>query len=236
MPCQTHVLPVQIDKSSSQSTAQQPSSCEFVIRFSHHTEPGKFVNMMRAAQLSGLAYYSSTTHLCMHPVYGPWFALRAVAVFNMDGPDPAGFTQLPCPYPDVEDEAADKVGTPVCTCSSRLSAGNRDSSSSSNLAWGLVLSLQLCLDCALHDSQAARSNPWCAVLPCAVPYCALLCCAAVRCRVLPCAVPCCAVLPCAVLCRAVLADEAVGVLGRLQQLAAALAGLGRAEGSRCQTH
>lgn len=81
----------------------------FTIRFSHHTEPGKFVNMMRAAQLSGLAYYSSTTHLCMHPEFGPWFALRGVAVFDVDGPDPAAFRQLPCPHPDLESQAADKV-------------------------------------------------------------------------------------------------------------------------------
>lgn len=98
---------------SASGTQQQPtihsSSPQFAIRFSHHFEPGKFVNMMRAAQLSGLAYYSSTTHLCMHPTYGPWFALRAVAVFDVDGPDPAAFSQLPCPHPDLEAEAADKV-------------------------------------------------------------------------------------------------------------------------------
>lgn len=86
------------------------------IRFSHHTEPGRFVNMMRAAQLSGLAYYSSTTHLCMHPRYGPWFALRAVAVFDVDGPDPSAFTQLPCPHPDLEAQAAEQVGCRLCVC------------------------------------------------------------------------------------------------------------------------
>lgn len=85
-------------------------SLRFIVRFSHHTDPGKFVNMMRAAQLSGLAYYSNTTHLCMHQEYGPWFALRAVAVIDVDGPDPAAFSQLPCPYPDVEAEAAQQVG------------------------------------------------------------------------------------------------------------------------------
>lgn len=94
----------------SSSISQPHSRPSFVIRFSHHHDPGKFVNMMRAAQLSGLAYYSSTTHLCMHPQFGPWFALRAVAVFDVDGPDPAGFSQLPCPYPDLEAEAAEKVG------------------------------------------------------------------------------------------------------------------------------
>lgn len=94
------------------STEQLPDCPNFAVRFSHHTEQGRFVNMMRAAQHSGLAYYSNTTHLCMHPTYGPWFALRAVAVFNTDGPDPAGFSQLQCPYPDLEAEAAQKVGRP----------------------------------------------------------------------------------------------------------------------------
>lgn len=55
------------------------------VRFSHSVG-AKFVNMLRVAQLSGLAYYSSTTHLCMHPLYGPWFALRAVAVFDLPWP------------------------------------------------------------------------------------------------------------------------------------------------------
>lgn len=89
-------------------------SVRFAIRFSHHHEPGRFVNMMRAAQLSGLAFYSSTTHLCMHPRYGPWFALRAVAVFDVDGPDPLGFTQLPCPHPDLEAQAAEQVSCRLC--------------------------------------------------------------------------------------------------------------------------
>lgn len=85
------------------------SSLQHIVRFSHHTEPGKFVNMLRAAQLSGLAYYSSTTHLCMHPEYGPWFALRAVAVFDTNGPDPSNVSELPCPYPDLEAAAAEQV-------------------------------------------------------------------------------------------------------------------------------
>lgn len=85
---------------------QQHADIAYEIRFSHHTEPGRFVNMLRIAQLSGLAYYSSTTHLCMHPTYGPWFALRAVAVFDCDGPDSGSSLQLPCPHPELEAEAA----------------------------------------------------------------------------------------------------------------------------------
>jgi hypothetical protein len=67
--------------------------------------------MLRAAQLSGLAYYSSTTHLAMHACYGPWFALRAVAVFDCQGPDPAdpAFDQMTCPYPELEQEAGQEM-------------------------------------------------------------------------------------------------------------------------------
>jgi hypothetical protein len=89
-----------------QQQQQQPSVVRHELRFSHHTGP-KFVNMLRAAQLSGLAYYSSTTHLAMHARYGPWFALRAVAVFDCEGPNPAdsAFDQMTCPYPELEQEA-----------------------------------------------------------------------------------------------------------------------------------
>jgi hypothetical protein len=93
-----------------QRQLQQSSVLRHELRFSHHTGP-KFVNMLRAAQLSGLAYYSSTTHLAMHARYGPWFALRAVAVFDCDGPDPAdaAFDQMTCPYPELEQQAGQEM-------------------------------------------------------------------------------------------------------------------------------
>jgi hypothetical protein len=157
MPCQQHESPVRKLHGSSHSTTQPPGSCEYAIRFSHHTEPGSFVNMMRAAQLSGLAYYSDTTHLCMHPVYGPWLALRAVAVFNVDGPDPAGFCQLPCPYPDLEAEAAVKV----------------------MLLPALSMQVVPCMFfCDMHSNQAARPI-LCRAANCHALRCAaVLCCAA----------------------------------------------------------
>ncbi|WIA19745.1 hypothetical protein OEZ85_005665 [Tetradesmus obliquus] len=67
--------------------------------------------MLRAAQLSGLAYYSPTTHLALHTRYGPWFALRAVAVFDCEGPDPADsvFDQITCPYPELEQQAGEAM-------------------------------------------------------------------------------------------------------------------------------
>jgi methylmalonic aciduria homocystinuria type C protein len=93
-----------------QQEQQQPAALRHELRFSHHTGP-KFINMLRAAQLSGLAYYSSTTHLAMHRCYGPWFALRAVAVFDCEGPDPAdsAFGQMTCPYPELEQQAGEAM-------------------------------------------------------------------------------------------------------------------------------
>jgi len=113
---QCSCLPAAADDApgTSQPVPASSSSLQHIVRFSHHTEPGKFVNMLRAAQLSGLAYYSSTTHLCIHPEYGPWFALRAVAVFDTNGPDPSNFSELPCPYPDLEAAAAEQVCVWIC--------------------------------------------------------------------------------------------------------------------------
>lgn len=58
----------------------------------------------QAARLSGLAYYSPVTHLCWHPTYGPWFALRAVVVADLEGPPPA--QPVAFPYANIEVDAA----------------------------------------------------------------------------------------------------------------------------------
>jgi methylmalonic aciduria homocystinuria type C protein len=52
--------------------------------------------VQRLAERAGFAPLSSG-RLSAHPVYGPWFALRAVVVFDVDGPDgPAPFANAPC--------------------------------------------------------------------------------------------------------------------------------------------
>jgi methylmalonic aciduria homocystinuria type C protein len=45
------------------------------------TEEG-FVDLLRAAQLSGLAFLDEDIHMCTHPEYGPWIAFRAVVVMD----------------------------------------------------------------------------------------------------------------------------------------------------------
>lgn len=70
------------------------------VRFSHDTSPSGFVDMLWAAQVSGLAYKNDAAHLCVHPVYGPWFALRAVVVVDVDGAAFAGQQRLAKPALD----------------------------------------------------------------------------------------------------------------------------------------
>ena len=38
--------------------------------------------MQRLAHMIGFAFYDRTSHLCLHPKFGPWFSMRAVIVFE----------------------------------------------------------------------------------------------------------------------------------------------------------
>lgn len=55
------------------------------VRFSSDPPPRR-VAMQRLAHVSGLAAISPGM-LCVHPVFGPWIALRGVVVLDADGPD-----------------------------------------------------------------------------------------------------------------------------------------------------
>lgn len=87
-----------------ESTVQQLIShisaqyCPCTARFSHCFGP-LFVDMLTAAEISGLAFHDDQTHLCVHPKFGPWFALRAVLVLDMPGIpfDPAAPPRNPFP-------------------------------------------------------------------------------------------------------------------------------------------
>lgn len=56
------------------------------IFFSHDQSAGQgthgFVAMQRLAEVTGCAYNDHTSHLSLHPRYGPWFALEALIVFD----------------------------------------------------------------------------------------------------------------------------------------------------------
>lgn len=42
----------------------------------------RYVAIQRMAQAAGLAYMDPITHLCLHPKFGPWIALRCALVFD----------------------------------------------------------------------------------------------------------------------------------------------------------
>jgi methylmalonic aciduria homocystinuria type C protein len=66
----------------------------WLVRFAH--EPPPRVAIQRLAHVAGLAYLAPS-HLSVHPVYGPWIALRAVVVIDVDGPPgPAPTLAPPC--------------------------------------------------------------------------------------------------------------------------------------------
>lgn len=66
----------------------------WTVRWAHHVPAT--VAIQRAAAVAGLAYLAPS-HLCVHPEYGPWIALRAVVVLDVDGPDlPVVPVAAPC--------------------------------------------------------------------------------------------------------------------------------------------
>jgi methylmalonic aciduria homocystinuria type C protein len=72
-----------------------------VVRFAHELEPAP-IPIQRIAAITGFATLSPS-HLSVHAEQGPWIALRAVAIFDVDGPsgDPPPHRDLctPCHKP-----------------------------------------------------------------------------------------------------------------------------------------
>lgn len=68
---------------------------KFSIRFAHETGE-RTVAMQKLAEVAGLARTSSS-HLSVHPVFGPWLGLRAAVVVALPGPvQPPERIELPC--------------------------------------------------------------------------------------------------------------------------------------------
>jgi hypothetical protein len=62
----------------------EASTARAQLVFSHVTQPHAFP-IQRLAERVGLAALSPS-HLAIHPLHGPWLALRAVAVVDVSGP------------------------------------------------------------------------------------------------------------------------------------------------------
>ncbi len=67
--------------------------CAVDLRFAHDLPPRR-VAMQRLAYIAGLAYLSPS-YLCVHPIYGPWIALRAALVLDVPGPEQANALMPP---------------------------------------------------------------------------------------------------------------------------------------------
>lgn len=62
---------------------------EFVVKpqiyFSHRRYSNQFIPFQRLAACAGTVTLHPTSYLCIHPVHGPWFALRALVVLGNHG-------------------------------------------------------------------------------------------------------------------------------------------------------
>ena len=85
--------------------ALRPVGHRWEARFAHEPPPRR-VAMQRLAHVSGLAYLSPS-HLSVHAAYGPWIALRAAVVIDIDGPANAP-PEPPNPCPDCERDCMPK--------------------------------------------------------------------------------------------------------------------------------
>jgi methylmalonic aciduria homocystinuria type C protein len=99
----------------------QASSARAQLVFSHVTTPRAFP-IQRLAERVGLAALSPS-HLAIHPVHGPWLALRAVAVVDIPGPPEAPpAVERPCngcsaPCVPALERALAASGTPLSSAS-----------------------------------------------------------------------------------------------------------------------
>jgi cyanocobalamin reductase (cyanide-eliminating) / alkylcobalamin dealkylase len=74
--------------------ARAKLSVRSVVRWAHVAE-GQPLPIQRIAQEVGLAHLSPS-HLSIHREHGPWIALRAVVLFDVDGPPPLPGPHDPC--------------------------------------------------------------------------------------------------------------------------------------------
>jgi methylmalonic aciduria homocystinuria type C protein len=70
------------------------------IYYAHRRYGASFLPFQRLAVVAGLAALAPT-HLLVHPIYGPWFAVRAVAIGDGEPVAHAPRVALPCTCADA---------------------------------------------------------------------------------------------------------------------------------------
>jgi cyanocobalamin reductase (cyanide-eliminating) / alkylcobalamin dealkylase len=89
------------------------------VRFAHESPP---LPIQRIAELAGFARLSPA-RLSVHPVYGPWVALRAVAVVAVPGPAPGSLPELHDPCPGCPGRCASALERAIAASAERPGAG-----------------------------------------------------------------------------------------------------------------
>jgi cyanocobalamin reductase (cyanide-eliminating) / alkylcobalamin dealkylase len=78
--------------------------------YGHRRQEGVFLPLQRLAAVTGLGALAAN-HLVIHPIYGPWFALRAVVVIDGDPPQRAPIPQPCCCDASCETTLARALGS-----------------------------------------------------------------------------------------------------------------------------
>jgi methylmalonic aciduria homocystinuria type C protein len=88
-----------LDRYTERSLRAAVADARAAIYFAHAPTPRGYVPMQALAVRAGLAALSPTG-LCVHPIYGPWIALRAFIAVDADGPVDAAPIAQPCDCTD----------------------------------------------------------------------------------------------------------------------------------------
>lgn len=73
----------------------EPEGVQMELRFAYDTAPGRIIALQRLCHEIGFGHYNPSQGLVVHPVLGPWFALRAVILLDMSPDDPAFDEPIP---------------------------------------------------------------------------------------------------------------------------------------------
>jgi|CXWL01.1.fsa_nt_gi methylmalonic aciduria homocystinuria type C protein len=100
------------------------------VRYAHESPPRR-IAIQRLAHVAGLAWLSPS-HLCIHPTFGPWIALRAAIVLDMPAPPARQPLAAPC----------DCAGACAPLLAEALAAAERVDSASVRSSWRRWLAMR----------------------------------------------------------------------------------------------
>lgn len=101
--------------------ALAPLPHRWTVRWAHATAPAP-IAIQRLAEVAGLAW-TAPSRLAVHPGYGPWIALRAAAVLDVDGP-PGAPPRLARPCTDCERACGPAFGRAVVETAAQASGAS----------------------------------------------------------------------------------------------------------------